>query len=97
LPEFPAMYSLFRRSFAAEWRNPSRVMRHSWTVGRDSVEPKLDFVGKSHSSMVSPHLQTLPLTHYLAQPSSRVPSQCGHAGYRDLFDVAIRKGNHENL
>jgi hypothetical protein len=26
---------------------------HSWTVGRDSVEPKLDFFGKSHGSTES--------------------------------------------
>jgi len=26
------------------------VMPQSWTVGRDSVEPKLDFLGKSHGS-----------------------------------------------
>ncbi len=29
------------------------VLRQSWTVGRDSVEPKLDLLGKSHGSTES--------------------------------------------
>ena len=30
-----------------------RATCQSWTVGRDSVEPKLDFLGKSHGSTES--------------------------------------------
>jgi hypothetical protein len=37
------------------------VMRRSWLVGRDSVEPLLDFVGKSHGSTES--RPTLPRRH----------------------------------
>ena len=36
-----------------KWIAASTVMPHSWTVGRDSVEPKLDFLGKSHGSTES--------------------------------------------
>jgi hypothetical protein len=39
-------------------------MRQSWLVGRDSVEPKLDSLGKSHDSTELPYLSPPSLTHY---------------------------------
>ena len=37
------------------------ILRQTWRVGRDSVEPKLDCLGKSHGSTES--RPTLPRRH----------------------------------
>jgi hypothetical protein len=68
-------------------RSPGAVMAHSWLVGRDSVEPKLDLPGKSHGSTESRPTLSATADGLPVQAVSTWPSLRAWAGLAAVWVV----------